>query len=149
VVVQSEQALQSYVDEDVGGTRFVGLLLSTFGAVAMALALVGVFGIVAYGVARRTRELGIRLALGGTPGLLIRTIVTDGLRMAGLGVAVGLGGSALLARFLGSVLYGVQPVDPVSYAVLAGVLLAAAAVAAWLPSRRVGRIDPMRVLSIE
>jgi len=149
VVVQSEQALQSYVDEDVGGTRFVGLLLSTFGAVAMALALVGVFGIVAYGVARRTRELGIRLALGGTPGLLIRTIVTDGLKMAGLGVAVGLGGSALLARFLGSVLYGVQPVDPVSYAVLAGVLLAAAAVAAWLPSRRVGRIDPMRVLSIE
>jgi ABC-type antimicrobial peptide transport system permease subunit len=149
VALSDIRPLTRYVDDNLGNSRLLGWLLTVFSAVALALAAVGVFGMIAYSVSRRTREWGVRLALGAVPRELVRGIVWRGLGLATVGVAVGLAGAVLLSRFLASLLYGVRAVDPLTYAALSLILLAVAAVAAWLPSRRVARIDAARVLGTD
>jgi len=129
--------------------RLSTLLASIFGGVALALAIIGVYGVMSYTVRQRVGEIGIRMALGARPGDVMRMIVRHGLVLAVAGLAVGLCAAFPLARVLASLLWGVTPADPITYAAISGVLLGVALLASWLPSRRAARIDPMVALRSE
>jgi predicted permease len=129
--------------------RTITVLLGTFAAVGILLGLVGLYGVMAYVVGQRTREIGIRIALGAPGGGLVRSVVGRGLALAGAGVLVGLGAARLLARFLEGLVFGVEATDPMTFAVLAAGLLTMAAGAAWLPARRAARVDPAETLREE
>jgi predicted permease len=129
--------------------RFVAVLIGLFAALAVVLALVGVEGVLAYAVARRRPELGIRLALGAGARRVRAMVIGDGLRMAGWGLAIGLGAALAFSRLLRGLLFEVKPVSPPVYAAVAVVVLAATILASWLPARRATRVDPMTVLREE
>jgi predicted permease len=134
----------SYVQD-----RFAALLVGLFGAVGLVLAALGLYGLLSFLVARRTRELGVRAALGARPADVLRLVLTDGARLALPGLALGLAGAAAAARLLGSQLHGVGPGDPLSYVVAVAVLSLAAGLASWFPARRAARVDPMLALRSE
>ena len=125
------------------------LLLSGFSALALLLAAVGIYGLLAYSVSQRQREIGIRMALGAQSSVVLRSVAAAGLRLAAIGVAVGLIAAAVLTRVLQATLYGVSATDPLTFAGAAAVLLAAAALASWLPARRASRLDPAAALHAE
>ena len=129
--------------------RFVTVLLGLFASLAVLLALVGVESVLAYAVARRRPELGIRMALGAEARRIRAMVIGDGLRLAGLGLAAGLAAAVVAARLLGSLLFEVKPVSPEIYAAVALAVLSAAVVASWLPALRATRVDPMTVLREE
>ena len=126
--------------------RFVAYLMGAFGLVALLLAVVGVYGVVAYGVGRRTQEIGIRIALGAAQDEIVRLMVRKGSAMVVVGLAGGLVGALVLSRFLSSQLYGVAPTDPATFGAVAVGFGVVALFATWLPSRRAARIDPIRAL---
>ena len=129
--------------------RFTTTLLGAFAALALVLALVGIYGVTSYAVAHRTRELGIRLALGATPRDVVRMLMNESLGRVAAGVVVGLAIALAVTRALASMLFGVEPRDLTTFS-LAGLLLAAVAlVATWLPARRATRVDPMIALRAE
>jgi putative ABC transport system permease protein len=130
-------------------TRIGALVLGAFGVLALLLAAVGVYGVVAYSVSRRTREVGIRMALGAERGQVLRMVLAQGGRLAGAGIALGALASAGLARLLESLLYGVSGVDPVAYAAAIGMLLLIAGAANLVPAIMASRIDPVRALQSE
>ncbi len=128
------------------------LQMSVFGGFAVVtwiLAAVGLYGVIAYRVARRTREFGLRMAMGATAPTLRRLVVADGLRLAGLGVVLGLAAAAVLARFISSLLYGVKPNDPLTLAAMGAAMLASAVIACVVPAIRAGRLDPVDALREE
>jgi putative ABC transport system permease protein len=122
------------------------LLLTLFGAVAVVLSAIGIYGVLAFGVAQRVREIGIRQALGADRGTILGLVLRQGIRTAGLGVVVGLAGAFALTRFLESQLYGVSARDVSVFAGVTVVLMAVALVACYLPARASTRIDPMAAL---
>ncbi len=126
--------------------RFTLVLMIGFGAFAVVLASVGLFGVISYAVSLRRVELGIRMALGATPLGIRRRVLAEGARLVAVAVVVGLLGAALSARFLGGFLYGVEPFDPPTYAGVAGLLAAVALLACWVPASRATRVDPARAL---
>jgi ABC-type antimicrobial peptide transport system permease subunit len=115
----------------------------------LVLSIIGIYGVVAFGVARRTREIGIRIALGGTPRDVMRVVVLDGVRFVAIGIAIGLVLSAGLGRLMKAFLFGVSPLDPITYAGGAAVFALVAIVACWWPARRVTRVDPLIALRAE
>ena len=127
-------------------SRLFTWLVGVFGAVALALAAVGIFSVISYSVTERTREMGLRLALGAAPGQLQWQVMRQGIGVSLTGLAIGLAGATAVARVLGSWLQGVSPTDPATYAAVALVLVGAAAAACVLPARRATRIDPMTAL---
>lgn len=129
--------------------RFTTLLVTLFAGVAALLAAVGIYGLLSYGVARRTREIGVRLALGAGRRRIEADVVGGALRLTLAGLALGLAGSAVAGRVLSSLLHGVAPTDPWTYASVALLFLGVAGVASWLPARRAGRLDPVAVLRHE
>ena len=129
--------------------RLTGVLLSVFGGVALLLATVGLYGVVSYGVSQRTHEIGVRIALGARAADVVRLIVGQGVRMAGIGLAAGVLLALALGRLLGSLLYGVDPADPLTFAGVATLLLLVAAGASWIPARRASRLEPTRALRAE
>ncbi len=129
--------------------RLTMLLLGAFASLALTLAAVGLYGVINYTCGQRTREIGLRMALGATPQSVTRLVVGQGLRLAGFGLLLGLFASLGLARLLRSVLYEVSPFDPVSFAVVAVMLAGVGVLACWLPARRAARVDPMVVLRCE
>ena len=133
----------------VARERFVMLLLAAFGAVALALAAVGTYGVMAVTVHQRTREIGIRMALGASARDVLRQVTREGMVMVVAGFLLGLAAAVGLSRWLTSLLFEVSPADPSTYAVVAAVLLAAGLVASLLPARRAARIDPMTTLRCE
>jgi len=129
--------------------RFAMLLQLLFALVALSLAGVGLYGVLAFTVARRTAEIGIRMALGAERADVRRMVVGQGMGMVVLAVVLGVGGALATGRLLGSLLYGVSPRDPVTYAMVVAVLLAVALLACWIPARRAASIDPMGALRYE
>jgi putative ABC transport system permease protein len=134
--------------EDVAGTAterywFRAVLVGTFGSLALVLAMVGVFGVLAYSVQQRTRELGVRIALGATPASVLRLVLSGAGRVVVLGTVVGLLAAAGLGQAISAFLFGVQPLDPPTFAAVAGVLLVTAAVAMAMPAIRATRVDPV------
>jgi len=149
IPVYDIRAMQDRLDQSLGARRLAMVVLSGFAALALLLALLGVYGVLSYTTSRRTHELGIRMALGAVPGDVIRMVLGNGLALAAAGIAAGLAGFLAMARLLSALLYGVTPHDPATIA--AGVLLLAlsAVVAAYLPARRAARVDPVRALREE
>jgi predicted permease len=130
--------------------RRAGMLLAAgFGTLALLLAALGIYGVLSYAVTRRTRELGVRMALGATPSGLARLVVREGLATTAVGIALGLVAAAALTRLLESLLFEVRPGDPLTYAAVAGVLLLTALLATWLPARRATRVDPLVAIRAE
>jgi putative ABC transport system permease protein len=125
------------------------VILTSFAGIGLVLALIGVYGVIAYQVAQRTQEIGIRLALGAPRSAVVWLVSSLGLRMALTGVAIGLMGTVLAARSLASLLYGISALDPVTLGAASLALIVIALAACALPARRAARIDPMQALRSE
>jgi predicted permease len=141
--------LQQIVDHALSPRRFVVILLAGFSAFALLLASLGIYAVISYAVKQRTRELGIRMALGATPRGLAERVLLQTLGLAGIGLLVGLAASGLLARALGSLLFGVTATDPATYLGMVLVLGAVATLAGYLPARRIAKIDPLAAIRAE
>jgi putative ABC transport system permease protein len=125
------------------------LLLALFAGGALFLAAVGVYGVVAYGVSQRTQEIGLRMAIGADRADVLKLVLRGGLKLALLGVVIGIAGALALARFMTSMLFQVTPFDPPSYAATAALLLGVAAIASFVPARRAMSVDPLEALRQE
>jgi predicted permease len=143
------RTMDELMANSIARRKLATVLLLVFAAIAVTLAMVGVYGLTAYSIAERTQELGIRMALGANPGRIVLSIVGQSVGLAIAGVAAGLAGAAALARLVASQLYDTRPGDPLTYAAVSMVLLAVAAVAAFAPARRAARIDPAITLRAE
>jgi predicted permease len=141
------ETMQARIDQSLRSRKVPLVLLGVFAAVALFLAVVGIYGALAYSVAQRTREIGIRMALGSAPQDVFRSVVAQGLRVTGLGLLVGAGASLLLTRFVQSLLFHVQPADPRVMVAVAAVLGLVGLVACLLPARRATAVDPVSALS--
>lgn len=141
--------LENWVADSVARQRFGLLLLGLFGALALALASVGIYGVVSYGVAQRTREIGIRIAMGAQSRDVLRLIISQGMTPALLGVIIGVLGALALTRLLRSLLFGVSATDPLTFVLVAALLMGVALLACWLPARRAARVDPIIALRHE
>ena len=130
-------------------TSFTLVMLAIAGGMALLLGIVGIYGVISYSVSQRTREIGIRMALGARPGELQRMFVRHGLVLAGIGVAFGAGAAVGLSRLMASLLFEVSPFDPLTYAAVSVVLVAAAVLASYLPARRASAVDPVEALRAE
>jgi ABC-type antimicrobial peptide transport system permease subunit len=128
------------------GARAGALLLGCFGLLALLLATVGLYGVMSYSVSRRTREIGIRMALGAQGGTVLRLVLREGMTLVALGVALGLAVALAATRLLTGFLYGVSPTDPAAFAFVALLLSGVALVASLLPARRAAKVDPMIAL---
>jgi putative ABC transport system permease protein len=129
--------------------RFTLVLLTAFAGLAFVLALGGIHGVLAYNVARRTGEIGIRVALGATAAGVLRLIVSQGMRPVIAGLVVGLVAAAMLSRLMTTLLFDVTPTDPLTYAAVAGVIVAAGVVACLVPATRALRVDVINALRAE
>ena len=147
--VSDFRTLESVVARSVAQPRLYATLLAVFAALALLLAALGVFGVMTYAVAQRTREIGIRMALGAAGGDVVRMIVRGGLTLAGAGVVIGLGVAFVATRVLRTLLYGVSATDPATFASVAVLLVGVALVASWIPARAATRIDPNVALRAE
>ena len=143
------QTLAARLDASIATRRFEMTLLVVFASLAVLLALVGIYGVVAYMVTQRTREIGIRVALGAQRPDVIRLVLGAGLKMVCAGVLLGLAGSLALTRLMESFLYGVKPTDALTFAAVSLLLVGVAALAAWLPARRAAGVDPLIALRYE
>jgi putative ABC transport system permease protein len=141
--------LRTVLDRSVEEPRFRTFVLATFAAIALVLAAVGVYGLISYSVAQRTREIGIRVALGAQPRQVLGGMMREGLLLAFTGIAIGLVGAALASRALSRFLFGVSAADVPTFASVAALLLAVALLASYLPSRRALRVDPIAALRTE
>jgi putative ABC transport system permease protein len=139
-------AMDQLVANSVASSRFMTLLLSVFAGLALLLACIGIYGLMAYSVAQRTREIGIRMALGAEPKRVMRQVLKHGLNLAMVAVAIGMAASFALTRPMSSLLFGVSPTDPVTFAGVAVVLLAVSLAACYVPARRAMRVDPVTAL---
>ena len=149
LAIRDVKTMADVLDTAVAPARWSSVLLSTFAGVALVIAVLGVFGVLSFLVTQRTRELGIRIALGATPAQVRWLVVARGLALATLGLALGAAGAVWLTRFMGSMLYGVTATDSLTYSAVAAVLLGASVLASYLPARRATRVDPILALRSE
>ena len=149
VPVDAVASMEQRVDQALGGRRYPMVLLALFAGVAMALSAIGLYGVLAYTVNLRTREIGVRVALGAQPRSVVRMIVGSGLGMVGLGIVIGAIGAVAATRVLSNLLYGIAPTDPLTFVLVGLLLLAVALLASWLPARRAARVDPIVALRSE
>jgi putative ABC transport system permease protein len=146
--VVNVRSMETVIDLAVAQPRFRTVLLGLFAGAALALAAVGLYGLLAHGVAQRRREFGVRLALGAPPERLQALVVREGLRLTAIGIAFGAYAAQLAARLMGSVLFAVTPWDPAAWALAVGALALTALLATWIPSRRAVRVDPAEALRV-
>jgi predicted permease len=137
------------VRDSIWVRRTYSTLIGAFAAVALLLAVGGIYGVISYSVSQRTREIGIRMALGAEQSSVLRQVLARGMAMASAGAAIGLAGAFVAARYMESMLFGVKPGDPPAYAVAAAMLIGVALVANLFPARRAAAVDPMRALRVE
>jgi putative ABC transport system permease protein len=138
--------LETNVAQSLGAQRIVASLTTVFAALAFAISVVGLYSVLAYAVSQRTPELGIRMALGAQPGQVIRLVMRNGLELVAIGLALGLAAAAGAGRMIQTLLFNVQPLEPVVYGGVAVVFALVAALACLLPSWRASRIDPLVAL---
>jgi len=143
------QTFSQVYSASLGSRRFNIILFGFFGVTALLLATAGVFGVMAYAVSRRTREIGVRLALGASPSDVLRMILGQGLRTISIGAAIGIAGSLALTRAFASLLFGVTASDPLTFVGVTVLLLGAGLLACYLPARRAMRVDPIITLRYE
>jgi putative ABC transport system permease protein len=149
IVVDGARTLEDVASASIAVTRLAMRLLAGFAIVALVLAAIGIYGVMAYSVRRRTREIGTRVALGAARGDIIRLVMREGGVITGAGVIAGLAMGLFAARSLSAVLYGVPPTDPLSLLAAAVVLSVAGMAACYIPARRASRVDPARTLTTE
>ncbi|HEY0082442.1 MAG TPA: FtsX-like permease family protein, partial [Pyrinomonadaceae bacterium] len=140
------KTMDQLMDESLGQSRYRGVLLGIFAIVALILAAVGIYGVIAYTVNQRTREIGIRLALGAQKRDILKLVIGQGVILCMIGVAIGVAASLALMRFLSSLLYGVSDTDPLTFAGVVLLLIGVALLACSIPARRAARVDPMIAL---
>ena len=143
------QTLEDAVAVSLWEVKWQAALLGSLGLLAIVLAAIGVAGVMAYAVSQRTREIGIRMALGAQPGDVQWMVLAQGLRITGIGIVAGLLVSAASVRLLRNYLYGLSPFDPTAFAAASLLWLAIAILASWYPARRASRVDPMTALNYE
>jgi ABC-type antimicrobial peptide transport system permease subunit len=141
--------MQDLYARSLARTSFTLVMLAIAGGMALLLGVVGIYGVIAYVVSQRAREIGIRLALGAEPRRLEKMFLLHGLALSAVGVVVGLVGAAALGRAMSSLLFGVEPMDPAAYVGAIAVIFGAAALAAYVPARRAAAIDPIETLRAE
>jgi putative ABC transport system permease protein len=141
--------LETLVGDSLAGRRFTMALLGTFAGLALVLAAVGIYGVMAYTVTQRTHEIGIRMALGAQRADVLRMVVGQGIRLAGIGVAIGMVGALALSRFLETLVFHVSPRDLATFTVVPLTLAAVALLASWIPAHRAMRVDPVVALRFE
>ncbi len=149
LAVANIRTMTQVIRSSRAGPQFNTILLGIFAGLALFLAAIGVYGVLAYAVARRTHEIGIRMALGATKSAVFRMVLQQGMFVALLGMVIGWIGSLLVTRFLASLLYNVKPTDPATFAAVSAVLAGVAVLACYLPARRATRVDPMVALRHE
>jgi putative ABC transport system permease protein len=143
------KTLDEQMTDAIAPRRFQAALLATFAALALLLAIVGIYGVISYDVTGRTHDIGVRMALGARQGNVLGMVLSRATRLAGLGIVLGLIASLGVTRLMSSLLYGVKPSDPFTYAAVSLLLMAAAVVAAYIPARRAVQIDPLVALRYE
>ena len=142
-------SMEQLVYQSVASPRFNALLLACFAALALTLAVVGIYGVISYSVAQRAHEIGIRMALGAQREEVLKLVVSQGLRLTLIGTVSGVLGALGVTRFLSSLLYGVRPVDPLTFVAVSLGLAGVALLASYIPARRATKVDPMRALRYE
>jgi putative ABC transport system permease protein len=146
VPVTGVRTMEEAIGRRLATGRFTMMLLTLLGGTGLVLAIVGVYGVVAYFVTQRTRELGVRIALGASAASVQRLVVRRGLTIALVGVVIGAGLAFVATRLLRTMVFGITPHDPWTYLVVAGVLALVATLASYIPARRATRIDPLEAL---
>jgi predicted permease len=149
IVIAQERTMHDFYADSLARTSFTLMMLAIAGSMALALGVVGIYGVIAYVVSQRTREIGIRAALGAEPRQLKRMFLVHGLALSGVGAFVGLVGAVASAHLLSSLLFGIGPMDPAAYIAALVAILSAALLASYLPARRAAMIDPMETLKLE
>ncbi|MGB6233508.1 MAG: ABC transporter permease, partial [Candidatus Acidiferrales bacterium] len=147
--IENIESMDQLVSASNAQPRFETFLLGGFGALGLLLAVVGIYGVISYSVTQRTHEIGIRMALGAEPGNVMRLILAHGLKLAVIGVAIGIGASLALTRLMSTLLFGVSATDPLTFAGVAILLAAVSLAACYIPARRAMRVDPMVALRYE
>ncbi|HWC95988.1 MAG TPA: FtsX-like permease family protein [Candidatus Sulfopaludibacter sp.] len=145
----SPQTIQYVLAQGLWAPRMGAALFGIFGLLGMVLASVGIYGVMAYTVTQRANEIGLRMALGATPGSVLRLVVDQGMRLTAAGIVVGLGAGLVVTRLMGSMLFHVPTYDPVTFGAVTAIVASVALLADWLPARRAAHIDPMRALRQE
>jgi putative ABC transport system permease protein len=143
------RTFSSMVSDSVRPQRFSAQLMGAFAVLALLLAAIGIYGVLAYFVGQRTREIGVRMALGAAPGSVVRLVLLEGLRPIAAGMAIGLAGSLAFSRLLSQLVYGVSTSDPVVFLAVPFFLTLAALLASYIPARQATRIDPILALRAE
>jgi len=138
--------LEQAVESGLATSRTAAAISGFFGALALLIAAVGLYAVVASGVSERTREIGVRMALGSTPRDVMRLVMRGGARLGAIGLAIGLLGAAGVAQTMGGILFGLSPSDPLTFAMVPLVLAVVVLVATWLPARRAVKLDPIDAL---
>ena len=141
--------MSAYVADGLGQSRLNLILMSLFGAAALLLSCVGIYGVFSYAVGQRTREIGIRMALGQEPGKIRNQVLLEGLRMVAISTCIGVVAALLLSRAIAALLYDVNPGDPVTFATMAAVLMVVALVGCYIPARRATTVNPIVALKAE
>jgi putative ABC transport system permease protein len=149
LVATSVETMEQRIAETTSGERIMTWLLGVFGGLALLLAALGVYAVISYSVIERTKEIGIRMALGARPAQVLRMVIRQGLRLAGAGVAIGLAAAWGLTQLLSDLLFGVEPTDLPTFLSLCAVLAAVAAAACYIPARRATQVDPLVTLKYE
>jgi predicted permease len=144
--VYNVKTLEQYRRDALFDTRIQTVLIVGFGLLALALASLGLYGVLSFSVAQRTREIGVRMALGANRGDVLRLVIAQGFKLISIGVAFGLAGAVVATRVLRSLLYGVSPADPATFIGITALLLLVALLACWIPARRATKVDPMVAL---
>jgi putative ABC transport system permease protein len=147
--ISNVRTMEEVVSDSVASRRLNMVLLGIFAAVAAALAAVGIYGVMSYTVAQRTHEVGIRIALGARPSDILKLLVGHAALLAVIGAGIGLVGAFALTRLMSSLLYGISPTDPVTFAIITLVIILIALIASLIPARRALKVDPIVALRQE
>jgi putative ABC transport system permease protein len=144
--VASVRTIDEMLAQADANRRFTTLLLGVFAGVALLLAAIGVYGVLAYATAQRTREIGIRMALGADRGMVLRMVLAGGVKIAGAGLILGIAGAFGVTHVLSGLLFGISPRDPLTFTLVPALLLVVALAACWIPARRAVRVEPVLAL---